>query len=375
MTVPAARRRVYVALTLLLVLLAIEAGVRALVAIRLGPRALAYGLVDDATARHTVALHDDLRAGYSKYRGAVELRDFDPLTGTTFPVHVNSRGFRGAEFPAAPEPGAVRVVTLGASSTFGYHARDDETWPRQLEERLARRCPGRRYEVLNLGIPHLLSEEIAALFAAEALPLRPDVVTFYEGVNDASMRRERHHLRKAARRSATLRAGYRALRDHLMLVRLADEVVRPRAQRFDAAAVAEHVAGRPERFLASLDAIREECARRGILFLVATQQATSLEFPREALRGLTVAEEEARLRRRLDAGDTVPAPALAFLTHAEMMRELRTWAAARDVPLVDVAAALDDRRDVLVSWVHLTPDGNGRIADAFAPAILERTCR
>jgi hypothetical protein len=36
---------------------------------------------------------------------------------------------------------------------------------------------------------------------------------------------------------------------------------------------------------------------------------------------------------------------------------------------------LDDRRDVLFSYVHLTPEGNQLIAKAFATEILEQTCR
>jgi len=55
----------------------------------------------------------------------------------------------------------VRVVTLGASSTFGFHNRDDQTYPRQLENLLNQEARGStRYEVINLGIPHLTSDEI-----------------------------------------------------------------------------------------------------------------------------------------------------------------------------------------------------------------------
>ena len=59
---------------------------------------------------------------------------------------------------------------------------------------------------------------------------------------------------------------------------------------------------------------------------------------------------------------------------AELMRAMRTWSVERHVPLVDVVHALDLRRDVLVSWVHLTPEGNEMIAEAFVPTILSLTC-
>lgn len=372
---PGARTRlVFGALTVLLVLVVLEAGARGILAVRAGLPALLYGFGDAARSRRTLALHDDLRSGYSKYAPHAVLRDFDPDTGEGFAVHVNAAGFRGADWTDAKPPGTVRIVTLGASSTFGYHARDDETWPVRLQEILRARCPAGRYEVLNLGMPHLMSEEILALFRAEALPLQPDVVTFYEGVNDASMRRDRNHVRRTLRRIDVLRASYRALRDHLVLVHLADDLVRPHAERWDADAVRAHTASRVEPFLEHLEAIRTECEARGILLVVATQQAASLEVPRGRLRGLTYEAEADSLRRRLDAGGTVSTPAMSFLAHAVLMQEEREWAAGNGVPLVDVVAALDGRRDVLVSWVHLTPEGNRLLAEAFAPVLLERTC-
>ncbi|MFN8178652.1 MAG: SGNH/GDSL hydrolase family protein [bacterium] len=369
-----ARRLLFAALTTLVVLLGIEIGLRGIVSLRVGhPGPFRYGFVTDARSRHTVSLHDDLLAGYSKFVPNKERTDYDPVTLQTYPVHINAQGFRGEDF-APKKPGTVRIVTLGASSTFGYHARDDATWPRRLQVLLGRRCPATRYEVLNLGIPHLMSDEIVALFSAEALPLAPDVVTFYEGVNDASMRRERNHLRKSLRRNVELRTVYRVARDHLLLVRLLDETIRPRVRRYDADDVRAHEVGRSERFLASLDAIRTECEKRGIRFVVATQQAASLLVPREKMRGLTYEAEESLVKARLAKDGSIDAIEMAFLTHADMMRALRGWAAERRVPLVDVVAATDQRRDILVSWVHLSPEGNERVAEAFAPTILSLTC-
>ena len=96
-------------------------------------------------------------------------------------------GFAVEKFDETKKPGVTRIITLGSSSTFGYYDRDNETYPYYLEQILnkALRSTG-RFEVINLGIPHLRSEEILSLFQAEAIPLRPDVVTFYEGVNDAA---------------------------------------------------------------------------------------------------------------------------------------------------------------------------------------------
>ena len=44
------------------------------------------------------------------------------------------------------------------------------------------------------------------------------------------------------------------------------------------------------------------------------------------------------------------------------------------VPIFDVVAATDDRRDVLLSWVHLNLMGNGIVAETLAAEILKSTC-
>ena len=80
-------------------------------------------------------------------------------------------------------------VATGASSTYGYHARDDFTYPATLERLLNERNDG-RYEVINLGIPHYTTSNIVALLREEALDYEPDLVTLYSGHNDAASIRE-----------------------------------------------------------------------------------------------------------------------------------------------------------------------------------------
>jgi hypothetical protein len=54
------------------------------------------------------------------------------------------------------------------------------------------------------------------------------------------------------------------------------------------------------------------------------------------------------------------------------MRDLEEWCETNAVPYVDAIAALDERRDCLVSWVHLNPEGNGIVAEALSQEILAR---
>ena len=80
------------------------------------------------------------------------------LTG----MNINSSGFRSRyDFQNPKPPGVLRIATLGGSSTFGYEEEDEETYPYILEQTLRTWYPGRRIEVLNLGIPQLRMENIA----------------------------------------------------------------------------------------------------------------------------------------------------------------------------------------------------------------------
>ena len=97
---------------------------------------------------------------------------------------------------------------------------------------------------------------------------------------------------------------------------------------------------------------------------------------------ITYDEEVQGARQELARGDIGPAKvrrsfllrdfdyARMFLIHARLMSDLRTWAKTADVGFVDLIKVLDDDRDVLVSYVHLSPEGNRKIAAALASEIL-----
>ena len=371
----------------LLVGLVTELGARVIFANKAGPSVLLYGTPwyqpqEQKHPAHTVMFHQNDAGGYRKYFPNEQKRDHNPDTGEEFPVTINSHGFRGEDYSIERTLGTVRIVTLGASSTFGYYDRDDETYPYFLEQRLNQGSRERRYEVINLGMPHLTSWEILALFEAEALQLEPDVVTFYEGANDAAAvdsavveekqaKQEsalRKRVRERAARLSLLRAVYRASRDRLILVSLADSLMKSEGVwTYSLADYEKHLAGKVERFLQDISAINDLCKERGVRFVVMKQQAKSEEF--DDVKGMTYEHEAKLVRQRLESGEKLPITALAFLTHKTLTDALEEWARSQDVPLVDVIELLDQDRDVLCSWVHLKPRGNAMIADALAQEI------
>lgn len=403
--------------------IAVELAVRAFYATQVGPRILLYGTswqrnqttvakaatdTGPKTKRKKEAFADSPQAhannfggyegysageqGYSKYFPHEEKWIFSADRKKRYPVRINNHGFRGADFEVEKAPGTIRVLTLGASSTFGYHDADDETYPYYLQQLLnAGARPGVHYEVINFAIPHATTDNILAMMFNEGFALDPDVVTFYEGANDAAT---------IEARSGRTAEGWREwFAQHFLLAAVVDRIL-------PANAVAdpewwwsdELAARRSKAFLANLSRLAEECRRRGIGLVVATQQMRSEVVPQSKIRGVTYDAEVALVREKLARGEIGPRVAevaqhmldarLAgsadghavravnmftwpriMLIHSRLMADERTWAAQRDVPLVDVVELLDPRRDLLLSWVHLHPEANLEVARALAPVV------
>jgi lysophospholipase L1-like esterase len=218
----------------------------------------------------------------------------------------------------------------------------------------------REFEVLNLGIPHLGSGQIRALLEAEGLSFAPDVVLFYEGMNDT----------RRIDPSLAQRLLFQAAR-RLVIGQLVQTLGAPLLERFSPEQAREAAAGKRAPFVANVARMREACERRGVRFIAVTQQAQSNTIPREEITRVTYAQEVGIVRARLAAGESLDLKELQLLIHADLMDGLREWAAREDAALVDGIAALDEagRRDTLVSYVHLDAEGNrilaGRIADAL----------
>ena len=74
---------------------------------------------------------------------------------------------------------------LGGSSLWGFGARDNETIPSLLARDLDQR--GWRVDLKNLSeIGYVSTQELIALFRELQAGYRPDVVIFYDGVNDTT---------------------------------------------------------------------------------------------------------------------------------------------------------------------------------------------
>lgn len=375
-----------------------EALVRGYFATQVGPNVLLYGTpwsrdqqkfdpkgvaLKKAQDEGTVAFHQNVTADYSKYYPNERLFDKDEF-GTRFDVAINSHGFRGRDFPSSKRPGVVRIVTLGASSTFGFRSADHETYPVFLQENLNRALPTRtvtgasgpvtEFEVINLGIPHLRSDQIYSLFANEGLALKPDIVTFYEGINDAAWEKpadgSTERTKQAVKALPFANQAFRAVRARLLTVALIGSMISSHSTVYSTEEFQAFRDGKREKFIGNLQRLADLCRTNGIQLIVVSQSATSREDQREQLKTLTYSAEQAELSKKLAAGAGVTAVEAFLLVHKELMDAEREWAIANKIPHADAIAAMDGNRHNMVSWVHLNAAGNRLIADVLSKTIL-----
>jgi hypothetical protein len=110
------------------------------------------------------------------FRGKTITIDEDGLRATWMPWRDPADGVKG---PSA------KLLLLGGSSLWGYGARDDATIPSRIAQGLHDR--GLDAEVRNLAeIGYVNTQEMIALVRELQAGYRPDVVLFYDGVNDTT---------------------------------------------------------------------------------------------------------------------------------------------------------------------------------------------
>ena len=105
----------------------------------------------------------------------------DNSTGTvqSRTVVANSLGFRGPEV----QERSHRVVCMGDSITFGWHASGNEgTYPHFLQQELE----DLDVDVVNAGMPRCNAMDMLDLYITRVQPLKPDVVVLVVGWNDIS---------------------------------------------------------------------------------------------------------------------------------------------------------------------------------------------
>lgn len=104
------------------------------------------------------------------------------VLGTRY--EINADGFRGPVHARAREPGTTRILVLGDSIAFGFGVREEQTFPRVLEDLFARSAPGAGVEVVNLGTGGYSAWNEARLLEDVGIEYQPDLVLVQFSIND-----------------------------------------------------------------------------------------------------------------------------------------------------------------------------------------------
>jgi lysophospholipase L1-like esterase len=176
----------------LLAILLTEAGFRLVFAIKdrlTKAEAPASRVIEDGYGGETwlVRHYRELESLEDRWQPYVYFRQ-KPLAGQS--IVVDESGMRRTWHapPPADDPAKGRVfkiLTLGGSSLWGFGARDDRTIPSLIARGLHER--GFRVEIRNLAeIGYVSTQEVIALIRELQSGYRPDLVIFYDGVNDTT---------------------------------------------------------------------------------------------------------------------------------------------------------------------------------------------
>lgn len=101
----------------------------------------------------------------------------------------NSLGYRGSEFSRVKPQGVFRIALVGGSSTYDTAINDNAlTFAEQLQKLLRNDYKYQFVEVINAGVPGYNSWESLVNLEFRVLDLSPDLVIYYEAVNDVHAR-------------------------------------------------------------------------------------------------------------------------------------------------------------------------------------------
>ena len=101
-------------------------------------------------------------------------------------VNIDSAGHRVTPQPATPATPVAKVFFFGGSTMWGTEQRDDHTIAAEAARRLQVLAgPGNRIQVTNFGESgYVTTQELLALMLELRARNIPDVVVFYDGIND-----------------------------------------------------------------------------------------------------------------------------------------------------------------------------------------------
>lgn len=275
---------------------------------------------------------------------------------------IDSLGFRGPDFQAKKPENVFRIVCLGGSSTFGFHDSDEGTYPFQLQQLFNHDRSNTRIEVINAGFPYYNTGSILSLLENELLEYSPDLLTLYSAGNDSGWPLEVGILMKTdlwlfehSMIYFLTKRSVQKIQDTRIFKR-----VMPKIVNYDT--FNEILNQMSRRYRANVKAIIAIGKRRGIPIILIKQPMTS---DRRRYISVSYEEEHNLLADKFRKKQPLRVKEAMLIRHHRLMMELENIAKEENLPVVDNITIVDQDRSRLTSWIHLTEEGNLRLAEAI----------
>jgi lysophospholipase L1-like esterase len=283
---------------------------------------------------------------------------------------INGLGFRGPEFQAIKPAGVFRIISMGESSTFGFHNSDTGTYPFQLENLFRQYPGGAKIEVINAGFPYYNSGSILSLFSEEIVNYNPDVLTLYNAFNDVGWPFDIGISSRAILWVHQHSIIYLLMKDYLITDRLVlglnRKLQKLLPQNMDYTAFENEISLTSTRYRENMKAVIGLAKSKAIPVILIKQPMTTRH---NRYASLSYEEEYNAVLVRFSEKKRLTSQELQLIRHHHLIKELEKIAEEENLPMVDNIAIVDQDRRRLASWVHLTEEGNLRLAEALKSAI------
>ena len=288
---------------------------------------------------------------------------------------LNAFGFRGPEIGLEPSPGAIRVMLLGASESFGLYESEQKEYPAQLRAILHSKG---NYEVINAAVAGMTVRSMIPYWEHWASQFHPHLVViyptplFYLNLPWRETTEEPSTQVRTVNRDGTppLKLGSR------LLFRLKDHIHTPRFIQWwrDERGIAAKTAGKGsdwlfasvpkenlDSFIRDLEELAEAIRLRGAEPILMTH-AVRCMFPPEAQDSYDLHHMRVHFPR---ATESVMAAfeAAAVKRTIELGRE-KGW------EVIDIAAVMNGKRDLFADLSHFTDRGAAIAAQLIAGHVV-----
>lgn len=270
-------------------------------------------------------------------------------------IVINSGGFRGPEI-AAEKGDAYRIVALGESTTFGITLnREQRPWPELLEQLIQERLkPRRPVAVINAGVPGYRLDQNLYRFSTEILPLKPDMVVSYHGINAFAALRDAVPFASGASPPAYKERPLRLL---------ADAEYRLKVIRFQQR--------RPPKPIPNPATLTDPLATPYAQFYRQLIQVTHTNGIRLVLANFSMAANDrsdpAVVKFYQTGYPNAPWQIQANLVHSTIVQQLAQQ--HPEVCFVNTHPQLDGEHDKFIGLVHFAPAGDQQLAETLLRAL------